>query len=177
MTEGEPIYIGESLSIPASPVSIGEGNQVGAATIHVVRPGDTVTGISRKYGTSITSIKKTNGLKSDVIGTGQHLTIPNQEPETPEVAKSAPETGQTITVSSDGKYQYDNPLLDRNETYGYYGIQKGDNLFALARDFFTSMKELQRLNKLGSSTVIHPGDELIVPTSKYNNYHNNIAQN
>jgi LysM repeat protein len=33
------------------------------------------------------------------------------------------------------------------------------------------MSELQRINNLGSSTLIRPGDEIIVPTSKYNAYH------
>ena len=65
---------------------------------------------------------------------------------------------------------------ESTETYGYYTVAKGDNLYALARDFFTNMPELQRLNRLGNSTVIHPGDELIVPTKKYNDYHNNMAQ-
>ena len=40
------------------------------------------------------------------------------------------------------------------------------------------MAELQRLNRLGSSTLIYPGNELIVPTTKYNEYHNSsdVAQ-
>ena len=56
-------------------------------------------------------------------------------------------------------------------TYGFYTVAKGDNLYALARDFFTTMAELQRINNLGSSTTIFPGNDLIVPTSKYNAYH------
>ncbi len=48
---------------------------------------------------------------------------------------------------------------------------KNDNLYAIARDFFTTMAELQRINNMGSSTVIKPGDDIIVPTSKYNAYH------
>jgi LysM repeat protein len=50
-------------------------------------------------------------------------------------------------------------------------VNKGDNLYALARDFFTTMSELQRINRLGASTTIFPGNEIIVPTAKYNAYH------
>ena len=128
-----------------------------------------MSGISRKYNTTITAIKQANGLSSDVIGTGQKLTIPG--------AAAAGQGTTNQTVSTDGQYQYDNPLLNPNETYGYYAVQRGDNLYALARDFFTTMKELQRLNGLGNSTVIHPGAEMIVPTSKYNDYHGNVASN
>jgi len=41
----------------------------------------------------------------------------------------------------------------------------------LARDFFTTMSELQRINRLGRSTTIFPGHEIIVPPAKYNAYH------
>ncbi|MDP4582869.1 MAG: LysM peptidoglycan-binding domain-containing protein, partial [Verrucomicrobiales bacterium] len=53
----------------------------------------------------------------------------------------------------------------------YYTVNNGDNLYALARDFFTTMSELQRINRLGASTTIFPGNEIIVPTAKYNAYH------
>ncbi|MDF1816828.1 MAG: LysM peptidoglycan-binding domain-containing protein [Verrucomicrobiales bacterium] len=170
MAEGQPIYIGESLKIPVKP-DHGKTMVAGTGTVHTVKTGDTLSGISRRYGTTIAAIKKRNGLNSDVIGTGQELIIPGKENAVVE-----PE-GNTATVSAGGKFQYENPLLRTDETYGYYAVEKGDNLYALARDFFTTMKELQRLNKMGNSTIIHPGEEMIVPTSKYNNYHQNMAQN
>lgn len=170
MAEGQPIYIGETLVIPAQPETESAPVAAGLET-HVVRAGDTLMGISRQYKTSVDSIKLANGLSSDVIGVGTKLVIPS---------KNAPAPSQAATENpapKEGKYQYDNPLLDSNETYGYYTIEKGDNLYALARDFFTTMAEIQRLNKMGKNTTIFPGKELIVPTTKYNEYHNNVAQN
>lgn len=170
MAEGQPIYIGETLVIPAQPETESAPIAKGEET-HVVKAGDTLMGISRRYKTSVDSIKLANGLSSDVIGVGTKLVIPS---------KNAPAPSQAATeqpAPQQGKYQYDNPLLDSNETYGYYTIEKGDNLYALARDFFTTMAEIQRLNKMGKNTTIFPGKELIVPTSKYNEYHNNVAQN
>lgn len=138
---------------------------------HTVRSGDTLHRIARNYKTTVVALKQKNGLKSDVITPGQRLTIPKSGA----LARTAP-TGSNSAKKSGGGSVYDNPLLKSNETYGYYSVVEGDNLFALARDFFTSMPELQRLNRLGKSTVIHPHDELIVPTSKYNAYHKNVAQ-
>ncbi len=43
---------------------------------YTVKRGDTLWGISRKYGRSVSSIKKANNLKSDNIGIGQRLRIP-----------------------------------------------------------------------------------------------------
>lgn len=42
-----------------------------------VRSGDTLSQIAQKYHTSITAIKRTNGLRSDMIREGQYLKIPN----------------------------------------------------------------------------------------------------
>jgi LysM repeat protein len=43
---------------------------------HSVRKGDTLWGLARKYGTTVTKIKKANGLRSDVIRVGKTYLIP-----------------------------------------------------------------------------------------------------
>jgi LysM repeat protein len=45
-------------------------------TTHTVKAGDTLSGLARKYGSSVARIKSANGLKSDMIRNGQKLTIP-----------------------------------------------------------------------------------------------------
>ena len=204
LSEGQPIYIGETLLIPgteplgaetsstsqiakvdapdAAPVMeqsivVGETQNTSSGKTHTVVLGDTLTSIAKERGITVAAIKQANGLEDDVIGLGQKLVMPaagtaTASEKTTEVALN--EAGDSENVS----YEYDNPLLNEEETYGYYTVRKGDNLYALARDFFTSMAELQRLNRLGSSTLIYPGNELIVPTTKYNEYHNSsdVAQ-
>lgn len=44
--------------------------------IYVVKKGDTLSKVARKFGTSAASIKKANKLKLDTISVGQRLTIP-----------------------------------------------------------------------------------------------------
>lgn len=43
---------------------------------HTVRSGDTLSGIARKYGSSVSKIKAANGLKSDMIRAGRTLVVP-----------------------------------------------------------------------------------------------------
>ena len=43
---------------------------------HTVRKGDTLSGLSRKYGTSIAKIKSANNISGTIIRLGQTLTIP-----------------------------------------------------------------------------------------------------
>lgn len=203
LSEGQPIYIGETLLIPGSApapapeqtvaeadkpapateksVVVGEtrpsppapappvSGENSPAGTHTVVKGDTLTKISEKFGTTVAALKSANGLESDVISLGQSLTIPASGKK--KVANAAPAPAAPAASGQKASYEYENPLLESSETYGYYTVKSGDNLYALARDFFTNMAELQRLNRLGDSTLIYPGNELIVPTSKYNAYH------
>ncbi len=208
LSEGQPIYIGETLVVPgeapkAAPetdnskvaeapkpapakkdaVVVGETKkstpkstpEKSESNVHIVAKGDTLMGISRQYKADLSSLKAANGLRTDVIGLGQKITIPAATKVATKT--SAPKKSETQS-KQDAQYEYENPLLSKGETYGYYTVNKGDNLYALARDFFTSMAELQRVNRLGAKTLIFPGNELIVPTSKYNAYHQNgeVAQ-
>jgi membrane-bound lytic murein transglycosylase D len=43
--------------------------------IHKVRSGETLSGIARKYGTSVSAIRKWNGLRSNSIRPGQRIKI------------------------------------------------------------------------------------------------------
>ncbi|MFC5049861.1 LysM peptidoglycan-binding domain-containing protein [Rubritalea spongiae] len=43
---------------------------------HTVKRGDTLYGLSRKYGTSVSSIQRANNLRGTTIGLGQRLVIP-----------------------------------------------------------------------------------------------------
>ncbi len=201
LSEGQPIYIGETLMIPgAAPAPapnakmaetskpadvkkdslvVGETKKESSAPASVPAPaptatkahkvvkGDTLTSVAKKYQTTVASLKSANGLRSDTISLGQTLKIPVTQTAANH-SKPAPETKKQ---EQDSSFQYDNELLRSDETYGYYTVNKGDNLYALARDFFTTMSELQRINRLGASTTIYPGDEIIVPTAKYNAYH------
>ncbi|MDX1661584.1 MAG: LysM peptidoglycan-binding domain-containing protein, partial [Gemmatimonadota bacterium] len=47
-----------------------------AGRTHRVRPGETLTRIARRYGVSVTALKRANDLRGDVIRVGQRLTIP-----------------------------------------------------------------------------------------------------
>lgn len=46
------------------------------STTYIVKKGDTLGAIARRNGTSVSAIKKANGLKSDLIGIKQKLVIP-----------------------------------------------------------------------------------------------------
>lgn len=61
-----------ALALWAAPIGVWAADP----TQHVVEKGDTLSGIAKKYGTSIKALKSANGLKSDTIQVGQKLTLP-----------------------------------------------------------------------------------------------------
>ncbi len=198
LREGQQIYIGDEIRIPVQPAPEKVETPVNnlayntpkpsekpkpttettpktpapsGQKIYTVKYGDNLTKIARSQGVTVAAIKQANGLKSDIIGGGQRLKIPSQNSGSP--SPTVNDSGATL-VSGGGK-SGGTSSLPSNETFGEYTVEKGDNLYALARDFFTTMKHLQQLNGLGSSTLIRPGEKLVVPTTKYNEYHNKVA--
>jgi LysM repeat protein len=57
---------------PVAPVSPGNG----AATIHTVVKGDTLSGLSKKYQVPVASIKQANRMTNDIVVLGRKMVIP-----------------------------------------------------------------------------------------------------
>ena len=69
------------LAVPAYAQGTGDYRvETGSGTVYVVRYGDTLAGIARRFGTTVKSIMSTNGLTSTRIYVGQRLTIPSPQP-------------------------------------------------------------------------------------------------
>jgi len=60
---------------PVVPSPAGNPSPVTPAAYHAVVQGDTLYGISRKYGVSVAEIKRLNGLSANAISVGQQLRI------------------------------------------------------------------------------------------------------
>ena len=73
---GDKILAGQKLKIPhpcAGPTRAREGKD--RVVEHVVLPGETLSGIALRYGSTVKAIKARNRLRSDLIRTGQKLAV------------------------------------------------------------------------------------------------------
>ena len=78
------IRVGQRLVIPATAKNLsGTASKADSAAssgtsakVHVVRSGDTLSAIARRYGTSVAKLKSLNNLKSNNLRVGDRLRLP-----------------------------------------------------------------------------------------------------
>ena len=113
-------------------------------TAHVVKKGESLSGIARTYGCSIKTIQETNGLSGAKIRRGEALAIPPCGP------------GGTLETPKPRTSKSGAPLRHR--------VRKGENLSRIARTYGCSVADLRAKNGIEGS-VIMPGQELLIPRS------------
>lgn len=82
------IRVGQVLQIPRG-AATARPSASGGSGVYVVRRGDTLHQISRRFGTTPAAIAERNGLRGSLIRPGQRLYIPGDDPEPPTPAPSA----------------------------------------------------------------------------------------
>lgn len=109
---------------------------VHAGTAYTVKRGDTLTGISRKYNVSVSSIKRSNNLKSNRLSAGIKLVIPDD-----------------LKNRNKPKLKAGQKLLAKKPESKIYIVKKGDNLYRIAKRFKVSADEIKRINKLKGASL------------------------
>jgi membrane-bound lytic murein transglycosylase D len=134
----------------------------GRATNHQVQKGDTLASLSRKYGISVTEIRKINNLKNDTLKIGQTLqmSIRNaEEPQTIERKKADPqgkrEKTKPETKPVPGK-------VSESTTPKQYTVKKGNSLNQISRESNIPLDRLLKLNRMGQNENIHPGQVILI---------------
>ena len=132
------IYAGKKLKIPQKGTVITRAKEPTSADsdkffVHVVRSGDSLWIIAKRYGTTTRKIQELNNLKGTTLYAGQKLKIP----------------GYLSAGASDKD-------LDT------YLVRSGDSPYTIARRHNMSLGDLLRLNGLTPRSKIYPGQELKV---------------
>lgn len=140
------IYIGQRLLIPGTgggsvkdtpnPSAPRAESTSARPTVYVVEPGDTLSGIALRFGTTVAALEAANGISSSgFIYVGQRLVVP----ETGATSSSA----RPVTVTH---------IVQAGETLGGIGLRYGVSAAAIAR-----------VNGLADASYIYPGQRLIIP--------------
>jgi membrane-bound lytic murein transglycosylase D len=113
-----------------------------------VQRGDTLGGLARRFGTTVSALQQANQLRRSTIYVGQVLEMPSgQASWTPLVWKGVEPAGGELAAAA------------------VHIVRAGETLSRIARQYGTTVQNLIRTNNL-ISTVIHVGQELQVPSRR-----------
>jgi len=114
-----------------------------ATTVHVVRAGESLSVIGRRYGMSAAQLKSLNGLRSDRIQSGQRLTV--RGGGTAASSASAPRASTAASRSATTSHT----------------VKRGESLGGIAARYGTTVSRIKTLNGLRSDQI-RAGQKLIV---------------
>jgi len=103
---------------------------------HVVQQGDTLFGISARYGIELSRLKSINGLTSNDIYPGQKLLL----------------SDKNIKISSS----------NTNKKAIYYKVKPGDTLYKISQMHGVSVDSICNWNKISKEAKLYPGDTLTI---------------
>jgi len=171
------LHVGDTLLISSADSTGNNGND----NYYVVKSGDTLWSIARKYNLSVNELKALNNLSSNVLNVGQRLIVGKESSN--DYVVSAGDTlwaiARKFNVSVDDIKALNNlssnnlsigmtlkipPYSNKkNEETNVYVVKSGDSLWSIARMFNSTVDEIKSLNGL-KSNVLRIGQRLVVPS-------------
>lgn len=94
-------------------------------TFHIVKAGETLFGLSKKYGISLNALKNGNNLETTLVYIGQKLRLKDFD-----------------------------RIEDTSNNANIWIVSKGDTLYSIAKKSGTTINALKRLNGLKSNTIL-----------------------
>ena len=110
-------------------------------SVHIVRSGENLGLIAKRYHVYVNQIKRWNNLRSNTIYPGQKLVV--------------------YGAGSTEFYQKTSVPVVRSGEQSYHVVRSGENLGLIAKKYKCTVTDLKEWNNLRSSTI-HPNDKLIV---------------
>ncbi|WP_375563120.1 LysM peptidoglycan-binding domain-containing protein [Bernardetia sp. OM2101] len=117
----------------------------GSKSYHTVRKGETLGGIAVKYNTSITSLRRWNGISGSRINIGQKIVMYG-------VKKSSSSTTNTV-ASTKSTTSSTKSIVSNKSSGSYHVVKQGDTLWGIANNAGITVSRLKQLNNLRSDKL------------------------
>jgi membrane-bound lytic murein transglycosylase D len=148
-----------------------KGTARGWVHTHIVRRGDTLYKLSRRYRVRVSDIRYINHLRGSLLHVGQRLVIPGGKVHSYAYVHKKRRHVKTVHLNTHKKRK----KVARRSSHGKYKeivyvVRKGDNLWSIARSFNINVRDICRLNPhVNKRTTLHPKDKLTlrVPMAEF----------
>ncbi len=135
----EEIFLDDTSIISSTGNNISPQNDIIDTTI-TVEPGDTLSGLAYKYGTTVDSIVSLNNIQNpNLIYVGEKLIIRSTE----------------------------NVQGNENSSTIYYIVRSGDTLSEIAQRYGVTVQSIASENNISNPNIIYIGQRLIIQTVRY----------
>ncbi len=167
------LSIGQNLIIPGKEAQATNGE-------YVVKKGDSLYSIARKYNTSVDNLKSINNITTDSLAIGQIIKLPSTSSTASDTyivkkGDSLYSIAKTYNTSVDKLKEINNltsnalaigqvlklPSSNASEKV-VYTVKKGDSLYSIAREYGTTVDAIKKLNNITSNTL-SIGQKLLLP--------------
>ncbi|MFY8330303.1 LysM peptidoglycan-binding domain-containing protein [Vagococcus carniphilus] len=128
------------------------------ATTHTVKPGDTLYGISAKYGVSVAQLKSWNNLSSDMIYVNQKLVVKGGNKGGGSTSKPTPKPTPKPSTNNGNQTSKPKPSTSNGQTHT---VKRGDTLYGIGLQYGVSVAQLKSWNNL-SNDMIYVNQKLVV---------------
>lgn len=145
-------YARRTTAVPGGEISDSETQLV--VKYHKVKRGETLSIIARRYGVSVSTLKKWNGLRSSRLKTGQRLRINTYQ----RVAKKEePETVQEELAENKVEQPEEKPNTTVQQSVDvdtkYHTVRRGETLGLIAERYGVTVSRLKDWNDLRSNKI------------------------
>ncbi len=119
---------------------------------YVIRPGDSLLSIAKKFNTTVDLLRSTNGVRGNIIRQGDSLLIPTASYKSGDYLKSS---SNRLAAKQNRKRKG-----QKVEVY----VQKGDSFWSLSREYKVGMRQLASWNNMAPTDPLRVGQKLVVWT-------------
>lgn len=134
------------------------------AKTHVVRKGETVSHVAKRYGCTPEDIKAWNRLKIAKLHTGQKLTVfipvrGNALTANAKINIASADTSSVAKIKSGVSADTAKTSLPANAKFRLVTVQKGDSLWSISQENGVSVNKIKQWNNLDSGKLM-PGQKI-----------------
>jgi len=151
LTSNSRLHVGQKLIVPGKAPSVAPAAGTAAST-YTVKPGDTLSAIARRAGSTTADLMRLNKLRSDYVRVGQEILLPSGAALGVEAAPAAAAPAATPAAP-----------VRKPDGSVIHVVKAGETLGAIARKYQVKVADLAVANNIADPKKIRPGQELVIP--------------